>query len=1399
MFDVGCWIALAAGNILTQDGTVVFEYRLFHADVRRSLVISDMPSFWFAEVTPNDAGRFTGQAFVFIALLGGVWKCWSISRRPTTNTKCALSLMFVLLAFLVASTMGILVQGFGTAPLMSVVTGLLCLTMLGLMATAIVLAILGLTEFSTQRGAFNQGRAQAIWALVLAGVICLIAGAGFVAAVVRGFRPSATAGQGRPGQVLTFDDLNFRFRSPSRPWVAYDTAKLNRDSKLGFMRRFPDAYVNVIAERIGTSREFTAAQLAEIGKAHLEAAAQSSRVLSETPWRTNGLDGLVTETEAKVGQHSLYYLHWYIATNGYAYQLIGYGRFQDRQRIAGELRQMFSRFELIDPNRVASPPGTAFRTNYVSRHHDYTVLLTNSPWHAYASLEKQLPEAEFGASRGDSCFAVVPVWLGSEKPDGEALSAALLALLNIAYPNEKLINRKQLSEGALQGVQYDFSREVEGQLFKYRLRILQQESRAYLVMAWSQRREAEDILEDALGRVQFTNSANRLLPVDDLLTPREQKVRGLVLNSAGLHHFNSGEYDQALPLFCAATRANNKEPLYARNALQTWRHLERPKEALEFIDAQPASLVTVPDVRAWRAFFQGRAAFTDLALTNYTRLFAEGYRNELHFTEYITLLSARRQYDLAHVEVEKYLDKEDSVSVRLLEADLYRLQRDFPKAISVLKAQHEKAPFNSQIAGVLAEASLQGGLAKEALEVSREMVKANRDSAYAQFLQGRSELALKWYREAKTSFEAAVKLAPANKEIASYLELVSGLIGEGNNTNIKEPIELVALPAALTNTPSAPVPEGYAKGYGAYYARRFVALAWEPGKELRTTEYLLAQVLDASGVSAFSTVQIPFDPLGQQMFVNEVRVMDSSGKTISTGHLADYYVLDEHAGEVASQKKVLNIPIPGLQPGCQLAVILTRRELGTVAEFPYLEHFFSRPFPVRDSALFVRAPARRLSYRASPAREPQAIEDGLCWRVTDPLVARYEPLQPPAAAFLPMVSIADASSQWQALASNYLASIADRLQPEASVQEQARKLVAGLDSDEARIAVLTHHVQTNYTYKAIEFGRRARIPNKPAEIVRNKYGDCKDHAVLLQQMLQAVGVSARLALASHHGLVQADLPSLDQFDHMLLFLPGNAAGRFVDCTDKGGDAALAIPLGLAGRSALILDSPNSRFATIPTYPADASIIEEQRRLRLVDLSDVAVDETLTLTGAHAAYMRGYLLQVPTSSRRTVFQRLAGLAEVELSNFGAEPLETPNAPLRLHCAYTLKRQFHRSNDRLSGILRAGIVRMYLTADPVDNRLTPFEITIPLKFRSSVSLTVPEGFSAEPSADAPPKLDPRFAACQSRLRLEGPQATLDFQCRLLAGKFSPADYAAYRATMDQALSLLEREVTLKSQAR
>ena len=1349
-----------------------------------------------ADADPANTGYVVGQSMAWLAFLAGALKCWSISRRPTTNRKCALALMFVLLGFFFAGFLGTLIRVVGTSPVLALVSGLIGLVMLGLVMTGLVLAILGLVEFSSRKDAFSQGRAQAIWALVLAGIVGLSAGVGFVGAALRQRGFSLTAKQNVPGQTLTFDELNFRFHTPERPWISFDASKFNKVSKLSFMRRFPEAYFMIIAEKIGTGVNFSSEQLAEVAKAQMQAAAASAHTSSEAQLTVNGLNGVLVESEATVGMYSFHYFRWCCATNGYAYQLVAYSRSEDRQHLAVELQKMFSHFELVDTHRMVSSGG--FATNYVSRRFGYSVNVSNSPWHAFPSMEQSMPLAEFGASQGDSCLVVVPAWLGEAKLQTPALASAFLATMNVAYPNENLTNQKPLKEANFNGEQFDFEREVEGSACHYRFKILQGQGDGYLVAAWTLRKaaDAEAALTDALNRVIFTVQPAGLPPAPKEFTTRDKKARGFVLNQAGLIHFNSGDYERALPLFRGAAGANDQESLYVINALQAWRHLDRSMDALDFINAQPSHISSMPVVRGYQAYFQANNALTDQALTNYAGLFTGGYRNDSQFAEYVNLLSAQRQYDAALNVVDKYLKGGDSTAVKLQEAEIFRLKGDFSKAISLLKTQREKAPFNGQIAMALVEAHLQAGQFGEGLELSKELVKNNADSSYACYLKGRSELGLKWYREAKVSFESAARLAPANKDIASYVEHVSGMLGEGNNSLLKEPIDIVALPAALTNVPVKPIPEGYAKNYGAYYTRQIVAVSFEPGKEYKSTEFTSVRVLDSSGVAAFSSFQIPFDPLSEQVFVNEVRVMDSSGKTISTGQVADYYVLDDHSGTTASQKKILNIPVPGLQPDCQLAVTVTRRQLGHLDEFPFLEHSFSRTVPVHESILFLRGDAAELKSVSSPEMEPQKIPEGQYWRLLDPMVARWEPLQPAAAEFLPMLWVSGSSARWSVLTSNYLASISDRLETGVDLRKQVRSLVEGLESNPAKIGAIARYVQSNLTYKAIEFGRRARIPNNPAEIVRNKYGDCKDHATLLQQMLVAAGVPARLALVSHQRPILKELPSLDQFDHMIVYVPEPGIGVFVDCTDKGADAAHTVPLGLAGRDALILDSENPHFETIPAYPENASGIEVQRNLRLVDKTDIVVEETMTLTGIHAAYLRNFLLQIPPTTRRTVLQRQMGMTDVELSSLEAEPLEIPDSPLRLRCTYTYKNQFHRSRDQLTGILRAGFERPYLMAEQADNRLTPFETTIPLSVHCTVTFDVPDGFRAEQPIALKPQFDSRFAASNGQVRLVGHKLQLEFQWRLPTGKHKASEYAAYRDSMVLALSQLEREVVFKS---
>ncbi len=298
---------------------------------------------------------------------------------------------------------------------------------------------------------FNQGKSQAFWALLL-GIIL----AGFFAeGLVKGWKDPSNLrlSQSRFAvQVMTNEDLNYQLRRPGLPWVPFETTNFVKGSTGGLMRRMPEIFFLMIPEKLGTAMSVSSKDLAQIGKAQTQASAESFQIVKELPCKVNGLNGILVEFEAKILSRNIFYDRWFCVTNGFAYQLMAYGAATDRERISKEAQSLFTNFTLIDPNRIAAS-GNRFTNDFRSVRYGYTVEIAGSPWQMFTGLSNSVPEAEFGASQGGSCFVVIPVWLGGQDVDSEALAAGLLATFHVSYPDEKLSSRKELKEGGFHGLQ----------------------------------------------------------------------------------------------------------------------------------------------------------------------------------------------------------------------------------------------------------------------------------------------------------------------------------------------------------------------------------------------------------------------------------------------------------------------------------------------------------------------------------------------------------------------------------------------------------------------------------------------------------------------------------------------------------------------------------------------------------------------------------------------------------------------------------------------------------------------------------------------------------------------------------------------------------------------------------
>lgn len=1344
--------------------------------------------------SPEVIGAVMGAAFALCFLAFGIAKCRVIARRPTANWKCLLSLGLVLAIFAL-SAVSRLVTLF--APKLVVVTVICGLIGLAAMPVAMVFAIIGLAECRSDKARYVQGRGQAFWALglvILSG--CSMAGLaihGFNQ--VRGLAGTPLANQPRSGDWLRFEDLNFKLRTPGRPWVQLDGKKFNKNVTVAFSMNKPSVTFMLVAEKLGANALSTDG-LVEVVKTHVKGGSDSNSILKEAPVSRLGLQGVGLEFDARSSGYHLFYSDWVCSTNGYAYQLLTWGAVEDAQTVRARSEEVFSGFQLLDYARVALLE-TAHAKNFTSDLFGYSVDLSGTGYRPSPLMSKNLPSAEltvWDETREVGLF-VIPIALLNWRPDGEAVTQAMLDYFGITVGGPEVQQAKSIVEPPLSGVQFPFERGSATSQTTYRAKVLSNSKRAYLVGAYQAKgtEEAGRALEKELARVKFVPENAFVTPPQDKLNNSDKQRHGLFFNNLGLFYYRAQQFQKSADYFREGFDFNPQSPVFLENLTRAFWESGKQRDALDGLESHPELVEQKPSLRALEASLQAQLDKLDAALTNFATLFAGGYREDDYFKEYVNLLLETKP-DAALEVVEKYLLESDSAVIRALQAKVYLAKKETAKAIDLLKAQAQKYPFNSDLKISLANAYSEAGLYPEAVGVCQQMIDSAVDSASVHYLKGTAEFGLKRYREAKASFEAALKKAPASNETKRYLELVSGMLGEGNNSGVKEVIEPVSIPERfLTNLVAEP-PAAYVKDFGARYLKDISAIEFVRKKVFKRTDFLSVQVLDAGGVAAFSTIQFAFNPLSEALFVNELVVRDESGKVVGTGKVDDYYVVDasSQAGSHATLNKILNVPVSGLRPGCRIDLKATRRDLAPPEEFPFTEHLYLATFPVLEDVFLIRGETNQLKITGAGAGSGQVIDEAICWLRERPELYKWEPMQPAAQDFLPGILVGDSSDTWEAEGRKYLDKLGEYFQLDTAGKELASRLAGASGNEAARVFELAHYVQTNFTYKAIEFGRRAQIPHRTTEIQRNQYGDCKDHALLLQQLLQASGVGARLALVRSLGPIRKEIPSLDQFDHMIVYLPAFQNGFFLDCTDKGSDLSQVTPYGLAGREAFILDPAGPRFVTIPNYPAGYNQISSRREVRFTNETDLVVHEILTLKGAEGSTMRSYFKEMQTAARRRFLESQITRQSGELTRVDFRNLEDTSQPMELELDYVLKRQFRSLDKQLVGKLPDVWEEGLLAVTAVDRRSTPFELTVPLEMESSITVMIPAGYQAPKPEDFALELKTELMHSQSSARKEGNGLRVDFRFQRPAGKYVATQYGSLRENTIKALAPLEQTI-------
>ena len=157
---------------------------------------------------------------------------------------------------------------------------------------------------------------------------------------------------------------------------------------------------------------------------------------------------------------------------------------------------------------------------------------------------------------------------------------------------------------------------------------------------------------------------------------------------------------------------------------------------------------------------------------------------------------------------------------------------------------------------------------------------------------------------------------------------------------------------------------------------------------------------------------------------------------------------------------------------------------------------------------------------------------------------------------------------YPAFARAYAARAAGQARVTSPIQALATQLVAGLAEPRARALALSDWVRTHIRYVGVYVGPGGVVPHAAATVLANRYGDCKDHVVLLEALLRAAGIDSSAVLVNSGNAYRLPAtPTLGIFNHVITYVP--ALDLYLDSTAES-IAAGYLPAGVMGKPVLLV-------------------------------------------------------------------------------------------------------------------------------------------------------------------------------------------------------------------------------------
>lgn len=281
-------------------------------------------------------------------------------------------------------------------------------------------------------------------------------------------------------------------------------------------------------------------------------------------------------------------------------------------------------------------------------------------------------------------------------------------------------------------------------------------------------------------------------------------------------------------------------------------------------------------------------------------------------------------------------------------------------------------------------------------------------------------------------------------------------------------------------------------------------------------------------------------------------------------------------------------------------------------------------------------------------------------------------------------------SGWQEIYAWWRDLYKDKIAADVDIKVKVRELIKEKKTPEEKIRAIYNYCAQEVRYVAVEYGDAGYEPHKASEIFKNKYGDCKDKAILLITMLREAGIEAYPVLISTQDSfdVQEDQPAL-LFNHAIAAVPIGDQLVFMDSTADT-CSFFDLPPGDQDRTTIVFFKDHYKLVKTPLFGPDHNKAVTTMKIKVNRDESIEAQRQADTQGIYQQAQRSWLkFTMPILIEEGLKSRARAIADsAVLKNYEIKNVDDLDLPVQLKYSFSAPQYLTKAGsgriiDRLGG--------------------------------------------------------------------------------------------------------------------